>query len=156
MFQDSGNFSAGGARDAEPNRGQNSDIVPGYFNCAAAYDGRQHGSPAFQISGSDAIVVPYPAVALDPATGPEMWRSGAERIATASAPTPDTACRGRGRVVRRDAERPETPAPVSLLHLKVSDGGTSVLSTGTCAAVQWMMQPASGLFSLLAIEFRPG
>jgi len=38
--------------------------------------------------------------------------------------------------------------------IRFSDGGTSVLSTGTCAAVQWMMQPASGLFDLLAMEFR--
>ena len=46
------------------------------------YDGRQHGSPAFQItSGADAIVVPYPGVGLvllNPGTGRETWRSGAE------------------------------------------------------------------------------
>jgi hypothetical protein len=36
--------------------------------------------------------------------------------------------------------------------ISFSDGGSSPLSTGTCAAIQWMMQPTSGLFSLSGLE----
>jgi hypothetical protein len=36
--------------------------------------------------------------------------------------------------------------------IRFSDGGSSPLSTGTCTAIQWMMQPASGLFPLLGLE----
>jgi hypothetical protein len=36
--------------------------------------------------------------------------------------------------------------------IRFSDGGSSPLSTGTCTAIQWMMQPASGLFAVIGLE----